>query len=80
MASSDQFAVTGYSQFQTPLFGDASFAGAWLTCGSGHLLALQLDDRELVGYERDDLYREVARSFGPFRAKRGRCGPSSANA
>ncbi|EHD1638550.1 RHS repeat protein [Salmonella enterica] len=36
----------------------------WLTYGSGHLLALQLDDRELVGYERDDLHREVARLQG----------------
>jgi len=37
---------------------------SWLTYGSGHLLALQLDDRELVSYERDDLHREVARLQG----------------
>ncbi|WP_028219518.1 hypothetical protein [Paraburkholderia oxyphila] len=49
------------------MLGDAIFAGAWPTYGSGHLLALQLDDRELVGYERDDLYREVARSFGTIQ-------------
>ncbi|MCW5140677.1 RHS repeat-associated core domain-containing protein [Burkholderia cenocepacia] len=33
---------------------------SWLTYGSGHLLALQLDECELVSYERDDLHREVA--------------------
>ncbi len=37
---------------------------SWLTYGSGHLLALQLDERELVSYERDDLHREVARVQG----------------
>ncbi|VWC43313.1 YD repeat-containing protein [Burkholderia lata] len=37
---------------------------SWLTYGSGHLLALQLDERELVSYERDDLHREVARLQG----------------
>ncbi|MDN7874661.1 RHS repeat-associated core domain-containing protein [Burkholderia aenigmatica] len=37
---------------------------SWLTYGSGHLLALQLDERELVSYERDDLHREVARTQG----------------
>ncbi|WP_174920281.1 RHS repeat-associated core domain-containing protein, partial [Burkholderia diffusa] len=37
---------------------------SWLTYGSGHVLALQLDERELVSYERDDLHREVARTQG----------------
>ncbi|KVW88252.1 RHS repeat-associated core domain-containing protein [Burkholderia cepacia] len=37
---------------------------SWLTCGSGHLVGLQLDDHELVSYERDDLHREVARLQG----------------
>ncbi|WP_242208277.1 MULTISPECIES: RHS repeat-associated core domain-containing protein [unclassified Pseudomonas] len=37
---------------------------SWLTYGSGHLLALKLDDHELVGYERDDLHREVVRHQG----------------
>ncbi|RQZ54017.1 hypothetical protein, partial [Burkholderia sp. Bp9004] len=37
---------------------------SWLTYGSGHLLALQLDERELVSYERDELHREVARLQG----------------
>ncbi|WP_342308234.1 DUF6531 domain-containing protein [Burkholderia pyrrocinia] len=37
---------------------------SWLTYGSGHLLALQLDERELVSYERDDLHREVVRTQG----------------
>ncbi|MBP5076453.1 RHS domain-containing protein [Pseudomonas chlororaphis] len=37
---------------------------SWLTYGSGHLLGLRLDEHELVGYERDDLHREVARHQG----------------
>ncbi|NTX20641.1 RHS repeat-associated core domain-containing protein [Burkholderia cepacia] len=37
---------------------------SWLTYGSGHLVGLQLDDHELVSYERDDLHREVARLQG----------------
>ncbi|MDI3374754.1 MULTISPECIES: RHS repeat-associated core domain-containing protein [Pseudomonas] len=37
---------------------------SWLTYGSGHLLALKLDDVELLSYERDDLHREVGRVQG----------------
>lgn len=37
---------------------------SWLTYGSGHLLGLRIDEHELVGYERDDLHREVARHQG----------------
>ncbi|MGC3932874.1 RHS repeat-associated core domain-containing protein [Pseudomonas atacamensis] len=37
---------------------------SWLTYGSGHLLALRLDDHDLIAYERDDLHREVARHQG----------------
>ncbi|MFJ4143422.1 RHS repeat-associated core domain-containing protein [Pseudomonas sp. NPDC089734] len=37
---------------------------SWLTYGSGHLLGLRLDDHELIGYERDDLHREIARHQG----------------
>lgn len=37
---------------------------SWLTYGSGHLLALKLDDRELLNYQRDDLHRETARDQG----------------
>lgn len=37
---------------------------SWLTYGSGHLLALRLDEHELIGYERDDMHREVARHQG----------------
>jgi RHS repeat-associated protein len=37
---------------------------SWLTYGSGHLLGLRLDEHELVGYERDDLHREVTRHQG----------------
>ena len=37
---------------------------SWLTYGSGHLVGLQLDDHELVSYERDDLHREIVRTQG----------------
>ena len=37
---------------------------SWLTYGSGHLLSLKLDDRELLSYQRDDLHREIAREQG----------------
>ncbi|POA50374.1 type IV secretion protein Rhs [Pseudomonas sp. MPR-ANC1] len=37
---------------------------SWLTYGSGHLLGMRVDEQELVGYERDDLHREVARHQG----------------
>lgn len=37
---------------------------SWLTYGSGHLQALRLDAQDLIGYERDDLHREVARHQG----------------
>ena len=37
---------------------------SWLTYGSGHLLGMRLDEHELVGFERDDLHREIARHQG----------------
>ncbi|WP_192558459.1 RHS repeat-associated core domain-containing protein [Pseudomonas allokribbensis] len=37
---------------------------SWLTYGSGHLLGMRLDEHDLIGYERDDLHREVARHQG----------------
>lgn len=37
---------------------------SWLTYGSGHLLGLRLDEHELIGYERDDLHREISRHQG----------------
>lgn len=37
---------------------------SWLTCGSGHLLALKVDDQELLSYQRDNLHREIARDQG----------------
>ena len=37
---------------------------SWLTYGSGHLLAIKLDDKELISYERDDLHREIGRVQG----------------
>ncbi|MFW9082021.1 RHS repeat-associated core domain-containing protein [Pseudomonas sp. P2757] len=39
---------------------------SWLTYGSGHLLGLRLDEHELIGYERDDMHREVARHQGNY--------------
>ncbi|UPF03554.1 RHS domain-containing protein [Pseudomonas mosselii] len=35
-----------------------------LTYGSGHVLGMTLDQHELLGYERDDLHREVVRHQG----------------
>ncbi|NWD83034.1 RHS domain-containing protein [Pseudomonas reactans] len=37
---------------------------SWLTYGSGHLLALKVDDTELLSYQRDNLHREIARDQG----------------
>jgi RHS repeat-associated protein len=37
---------------------------SWLTYGSGHLLGMRLDEHDLIGFERDDLHREVARHQG----------------
>ncbi|WP_435037383.1 RHS repeat-associated core domain-containing protein [Pseudomonas neuropathica] len=37
---------------------------SWLAYGSGHLLALRFNEHELLGYERDDMHREVARHQG----------------
>ena len=37
---------------------------SWLTYGSGHLLAMKVDDIELLSYQRDDLHREIARHQG----------------
>jgi len=37
---------------------------SWLTYGSGHLLGLKFDDRELLNYQRDDLHREITRVQG----------------
>ncbi|WP_417329937.1 DUF6531 domain-containing protein [Halomonas cupida] len=34
---------------------------AWLRYGSGHVHAMALDQQELIGFERDDLHREVGR-------------------
>ncbi|WP_338109271.1 hypothetical protein, partial [Pseudomonas paralactis] len=37
---------------------------SWLTYGSGHLLALKVDDQELLSYQRDNLHREIVRDQG----------------
>ncbi|QEM82656.1 RHS repeat-associated core domain-containing protein [Halomonas binhaiensis] len=34
---------------------------SWLRYGSGHVHAMALDQQELIGFERDDLHREVRR-------------------
>ncbi|WP_141103687.1 RHS repeat-associated core domain-containing protein [Cobetia sp. QF-1] len=34
---------------------------SWLRYGSGHVLSMALDNEELLGFERDDLHREVRR-------------------
>lgn len=36
----------------------------WLSYGSGHVHGLLLDGQEQVGFERDDLHREIRRTFG----------------
>ncbi len=36
----------------------------WLTYGSGHVHGLLLDGQDILGFERDDLHREVAREQG----------------
>jgi len=36
----------------------------WLTYGSGHVHGLMLDGQDILGFERDDLHREVAREQG----------------
>jgi YD repeat-containing protein len=39
-------------------------ATQWLTYGSGHVHGLLLDGEDILGFERDDLHREVARAQG----------------
>nr|POR06589.1 hypothetical protein BOH68_11010 [Cobetia sp. MM1IDA2H-1] len=34
---------------------------SWLRYGSGHVLSMALDNEELLGFDRDDLHREVRR-------------------
>ncbi|SMC29050.1 YD repeat-containing protein [Andreprevotia lacus DSM 23236] len=36
----------------------------WLTYGSGHIHGLLLDQQEQLGFERDDLHREIKRQLG----------------
>jgi YD repeat-containing protein len=37
---------------------------SWLTYGTGLLLGVKLNDRELLNYQRDDLHREIGREQG----------------
>jgi RHS repeat-associated protein len=39
-------------------------ATQWLTYGSGHVHGLLLDGEDILGFERDDLHREVLRAQG----------------
>jgi len=36
----------------------------WLTYGSGHVHGLVIDGQDILGFERDDLHREIAREQG----------------
>ena len=36
----------------------------WLTYGSGHVHGLLIDGQDILGFERDDLHREIAREQG----------------
>jgi RHS repeat-associated protein len=36
----------------------------WLTYGSGHVHGLLVDGQDILGFERDDLHREIAREQG----------------
>ncbi|WP_158619362.1 RHS repeat-associated core domain-containing protein [Pseudomonas sp. v388] len=49
---------------------------SWLTYGSGHLQALRLDEHDLLGYERDDLHREIARHQGNHLSQTQRWDPA----
>jgi len=42
----------------------------WLTYGAGHVHGLMIDGQEVIGFERDDLHREVIRVQGNGLAQR----------
>jgi len=47
----------------------------WLTYGAGHVHGLMFDGQEVVGFERDDLHREVIRVQGNGIAQRHKYDP-----
>ena len=47
----------------------------WLTYGAGHAHGLMIDGQEVVGFERDDLHREVVRVQGNGLAQRRQYDP-----
>ncbi|MFS2164213.1 RHS repeat-associated core domain-containing protein [Variovorax sp. Varisp62] len=48
----------------------------WLTYGSGHVHGLMLDGQDILGFERDDLHREVAREQGNGLSQRQKYDPA----
>ncbi|REN17171.1 hypothetical protein DSI41_14255, partial [Mycobacterium tuberculosis] len=48
----------------------------WLTYGSGHVHGLMLDGHDILGFERDDLHREIAREQGNGLSQRQKYDPA----
>ncbi|WP_285414861.1 RHS repeat-associated core domain-containing protein [Variovorax sp. efr-133-TYG-130] len=48
----------------------------WLTYGSGHVHGLMIDGQDVLGFERDDLHREVAREQGNGLSQRQKYDPA----
>ncbi|MFL9669499.1 RHS repeat-associated core domain-containing protein [Variovorax sp. AB1(2024)] len=48
----------------------------WLTYGSGHVHGLMIDGQDILGFERDDLHREVAREQGNGLSQRQKYDPA----
>ncbi|MGJ3700606.1 RHS repeat-associated core domain-containing protein [Variovorax sp. AFSI2.2] len=48
----------------------------WLTYGSGHVHGLLVDGQDILGFERDDLHREVTREQGNGLSQRQKYDPA----
>lgn len=48
----------------------------WLTYGSGHVHGLLVDGQDILGFERDDLHREIAREQGNGLSQKLRYDPA----
>ena len=48
----------------------------WLTYGSGHVHGLMVDGQDILGFERDDLHREIAREQGNGLSQRQKYDPA----
>ncbi|WP_426389182.1 RHS repeat-associated core domain-containing protein [Variovorax sp. R-27] len=48
----------------------------WLTYGSGHVHGLLVDGQDILGFERDDLHREIGRTQGNGLSQRLRYDPA----